>query len=182
MISFSVRPSVHPFCAYYLQNHMSNQFEIFIGCWGIPEDQCSRISGWSEIIGGCLIVISFSVRPSVRSPFRAHYLKKDSSNQFEIFIVYWDISEDLRYRISDRSEIQYGRQAAILDFLSRALSQEGFQQSIQNFYSLLGHIRGPALLNFRPVGNPIWPPGSHLGFSFARIISRRIQAIYSKFL
>ena len=56
--------------------------------------------------------------------FRAHYLKKDSSNQFEIFIVYWDISEDLRYRISDRSEIQYGRQVAILDFLSRALSHQ----------------------------------------------------------
>ena len=103
--------------------------------------------------------------------FRGHYLKKDSSNQFKIFIVYWDISEDLRYWISDRSEIQYGRQAAILDFLSRALSQEGFKQSIRNFYSLLGHIRGPALSNFRPVGNLIWPPGGHLGFSFARIIS-----------
>ena len=81
--------------------------------------------------------------------FRAYYLKKDSSNQFEIFTVYWHILEERRYQISGQSEIQYGHHAAILDFLSRALSQEGFKQSIRNFYSLLAHIIMKEILQIR---------------------------------
>ena len=34
---------------------------------------------------------------------------------------------------------------------------------------------------FRPIGNPIWPPGSHLGFSFPLNISRTVRAIDLKF-
>ena len=88
----------------------------------------------------------------------------------------------MHYQISGRSEIQYGRQATILDFLSRALSEEQLQQMIQIFYSLLVYISRCAMLNFWPVRNPMWPPGRHLGFSFTRIISRTVEAIYSKFL
>ena len=110
-------------------------------------------------------------------------MESPSLMDFEIcFTLFCHILADLCYRIASRSEIQYGRHAAILDFLSRALSQEGFEQSIRNFYSLLAHISGPALLTFRSIQNPIWPPRRHLGFSFARIISRRIQPINLKSL
>ena len=75
---------------------------------------------------------------------RMHYLKNNLSNQFQIFIDYWDLSEDVHYQISGQSKIQYGCQAAILDFLSGALSQEGFKQSIQNFtlyWDKSGYVR-----------------------------------------
>ena len=96
--------------------------------------------------------------------FCTHSLENNSSNWFEIFIGYWYLSEDVHYRISPRSEIQYGRWAAILDFLSWALSPEQLKQLMGNFCRILVPIRECALLNFRPFLNRVWPPGHNLDF------------------
>ena len=62
--------------------------------------------------------------------FRTLYLKNHLSNHFEIFIIYWYPCRDVSCQILRRSEIQYGRQGAILDFLLDTISQEPFEQSI----------------------------------------------------
>ena len=112
--------------------------------------------------------------------FRAHYLKKDSTNQSEFFTVYCHILEDLHYWISGQSKIQYGLHAAILDFLSGALSHEGFKHQILNFYSLFAHITGPALSFFRLIQNPIWPPCHLFGDigTYQRMRAVEFKAVY----
>ena len=108
---------------------------------------------------------NMAARPQSWIFFRAHYLENRLWNQLEIFIIDWYPWEDVRYWILGRLEIQYGRQATILNFLSRALSWEPFMESTWNLYHWLVPIRGCALSNFGPIGNPIWPLGHHLEFS-----------------
>ena len=60
----------------------------------------------------------------------AQYLEKRLNNQFEILQVYWYILDEGQVRFWTRSEIQYGRQAAILDFHFHSISQEAFEQLI----------------------------------------------------
>ena len=67
-------------------------------------------------------------------------------------------------------------------FVSASITQEAFEQSIWNFAGWLVHIGCRSCLILEPIGNPIWPPGSHLGFSFPlKNISRNILAIDLKF-
>ena len=110
-----------------------------------------------------------------------HYLKSYWSNLFEILRGYWCISEDVHFWISDGSDIQYGRQAAILDFRFRSITQEPLKQLAWNLVCGFIMKRYRSSLIFRPIGNPIWQPGSHLGFPFPLNISRTIRAIDLKF-
>ena len=114
--------------------------------------------------------------------FRTLYLKNHLSNQFEFFIIYWYPCKDVFCQIWRLSEIQYGRQGAILDFLLDTISQEPCVKSIWNFCNLLRSMQLGVLPNFAPIGNPTWPQGRHLGFSFGHYISRTIWAINLKFL
>ena len=128
--------------------------------------------------GGRLI---FSKNTDLTHLVSAKYLKKHLSNQFEILQVYWYISEGGQVRFETRSEIQYGRQAAILDFRFRSISREAFEQSIWNFAGLSVCIRRRSSSIFDPIRNPIWPLGGHLEFSFPLNISRSDWAIDLKF-
>ena len=55
-------------------------------------------------------------------------------------------------------------------------------ESTWNAYHWLVPMRGCALSNFGPIGNPIWPPGHNLEFSFARIILITVYGINLKSL
>ena len=61
--------------------------------------------------------------------FKTFYFKNLLTDQHEILIMYWYQCEGVSFQISHRSEIQYGRQGAILDFLSDIICQEPFEQS-----------------------------------------------------
>ena len=152
-------------------------------------------------LGACPVVIRFSVRLSVcpsfcasrsfariisnmaarqRSwnSFRAHYLWNRSSNCREMFTEDCYLWEDVHFQISDRSEIQYGCQAAILEFLSCALSQEPFMQLLWTFLLKIGtYEREGALSNFRPIRNPIWSSWSIAG-PWLRTVTLLIASSY----
>ena len=74
--------------------------------------------------------LNFSKKTEFDCSDSAQYLKKHLSNQFEILLVYWCISGGGQVLFWTRSEIQYGRQAAILDFHFHSISQEAFEQLI----------------------------------------------------
>ena len=74
--------------------------------------------------------LNFSKNTEFDCSDSAQYLKKHLSNQFEILQVYWYISGGGQVLFWTRSENQYGRQAAILDFHFHSISQEAFEQLI----------------------------------------------------
>ena len=74
-------------------------------------------------------------------------------------------------------EIKYGRQAAIFDFPFRSITQEPFElfQWFLGCECIIIRYRSSSILE--PIGNPTWPPASHLGFSFPLNNSRTVWGI-----
>ena len=164
------------FRAHYLKNIWSNWFEIFIGYWYLSEDVCYWILGQSKIqIGHQAAILDFHSRALSREQIEAIDLK------FLQYIGTYKLKRmcAIKFQAFLKSNMAARLQSWI--FFCLHYLKNNFSNRIRNFYRILVHLRGCALSIFRPVWNPIWPPGRNLGFSFACIISRTIEAIDSKF-
>ena len=110
--------------------------------------------------------------------FRVDYLKNRSSDNLQSFTETCCLSGDGCCRISSLSDIRYGCEPAILNFLLCPLSQEPFKRLPLNFYWSLLPMRGWVLSNFRPVWIPIRPQASHLEFPFVCIYLKNRSSDY----
>ena len=81
----------------------------------------------------------------------------------------------MHHWISGQLEIEYGHPGHILDYLKNHLSNQ-FEIFTRYWYI------GCALLTFKLVGNPIWPPEPPFWFSFTRFYNSTIWTVDSKFL